>query len=411
MRAIGVLCCMMAAGCASLPRYRYRPALTAPGADIVAAFTLASGNEAVPGNSVQLLENGDGVFPAMLAAIRGAQSSVHLETFIFRDGAIGREIVAALAERARAGVHVRLLLDALGSMSFGSDNERTLAEAGARVIFFHPISLSTLKKVYLRTHRKVLIVDGRIGFTGGVCIDDDWLGNADRPERWRDTAVRVDGPVVRQMQIAFARAWLEATEEILSARALYPSDLPAGEITCQLMDSTPGFDSNPARLSFLVAVASAKRTIDITNAYFVPDHASREELVEAAKRGVRVRLLLPSRRTDFASVRYSGRSYYRRLLEAGVEIYEYEPCRLHAKTMVIDGHFSSVGSSNLDRRSFYWNYESDLQIFDARFAAQMEAMFESDLAHASRVNLEEWKHRPLREKILERLYSLFRWQY
>ena len=244
-------------GCATALRLRYRPALTSPTADPLAAFTLASGNEPVGGNTVQLLENGDGTFPAMLAEIASAQTSVHLEAYIFRDGVIARRFVEALAERARAGVAVRLLVDAIGSAGFGDANEQLLREAGATVIFFRPIGAATLLKVHLRTHRKVLIVDGRVGFVGGICIEDDWLGDADLPTRWRDTVVRVQGPVTRQLQAAFGRAWLEATGELLAGRALYHANGKVGEAVCQVMDSTPGFDSNPARLSFLVAVGSA----------------------------------------------------------------------------------------------------------------------------------------------------------
>jgi Phosphatidylserine/phosphatidylglycerophosphate/cardiolipin synthases and related enzymes len=274
------------AGCTSSLRLRYRPTLTSPRADPLAAFTIASGNEPVPGNSARLLQNGDEIFPAMLEAIASAQSSIHLESYIYRDGKVAREMAAALAERARAGVSVRLLLDAIGSVGFGEENQRLLEEAGATVVFFRPLSVKTLRKIHLRTHRKVLVVDGRIGFVGGVCIADEWLGDADGPDRWRETVVRVEGPVARQLQAAFGRAWLEATDELLTGRALYPANGHAGEAVCQVMDSTPGFDSNPARLSFLVAVGSATKSIDLTSAYFVLDRTARRALVEAVKRGV-----------------------------------------------------------------------------------------------------------------------------
>ncbi len=399
------------AGCASATRYRYQPRLTAQGADILAALTIAGGNEAIDGNRVEPLENGDEAFPAMLEAIRGAQSNIHLETYIFRDGDIGRQFVAALAERARAGVKVRLLLDAFGSLAFGSQNEKTLADAGAQVVFFSPLRLSNLFKIHLRTHRKILIVDGRVGYTGGICIDDAWTGAATDPDHWRETQARVEGPVVRQMQAGFARAWLEATGEVLSAHSLYPI-LPAqGEMRCQMMESAPGFHGNPARLSFLIAVASAKKSIEITNAYFVPDHVALDARERAARRGVKVRLLLPSRVTDAPAVRYAGRIYYGRMLEAGIEIWEFEPARLHSKTMVVDDSWASVGSTNLDRRSFTWNYEANLNVFDPGFALAMKAMFERDRARSHRVELAEWKKRPLGERLLETLYGLLRSQY
>ena len=402
---------LLVAGCATVRRYRYQPRLTAQGADIMAALTIAGGNEAVDGNNVTPLENGAQAFPAMLAAIHGATSTVHVEEYIFRDGGIGQEFVAALAQRARAGVSVRLLLDAFGSRDFGDENVRTLEQAGAQIVFFHPLRLGSLLKIYLRTHRKLLIVDGRIGFTGGVCIDDAWDGDATEPERWRDTQVRIEGPVVRQMQAGFARAWLDATDEVLSAQALYPQLPAAGPMQAQMMESTPGFYGNPARLSFLVAVASARSTIEITNSYMILDHVALQALERAVRRGVRVRLLLPSRHTDSSAVRYAGRSDYTSLLKAGVEIYEFAPSRLHAKTMVVDGSWASVGSTNLDRRSFNWNYEVNLNVFNKDFASLLENIFERDLARSQRVTLAQWKKRPWSERVLETLYGVFRSQY
>ena len=398
-------------GCATALRLRYRPALTSPTADPLAAFTLASGNEPVGGNTVRPLENGDGTFPAMLGEIASAESSIHLEAYIYRDGVIGRRFAEALAERARAGVAVRLLVDAIGSSGFGEANEKLLRDAGATLVYFRPIGASTLLKVHLRTHRKVLIVDGRVGYVGGICIDDDWLGDADRPTRWRDTVVRVEGPVTRQLQSAFGRAWLEATGELLAGRALYPSNGSAGDAVCQVMDSTPGFDSNPARLSFLVAVGSATSRLDITSAYFVPDGPAKRALADAVKRGVCVRVLLPGPHTDIPAVRYAGRSDYHDLLEAGVEIHEYQRSRLHAKTLVVDGRWASVGSSNLTNRSFSWNYESNVHVFDTGFAAEMELMFERDLQESRQITLAAWKKRSLGQKFLEWMYGLLRSQY
>ncbi len=402
---------LLLAGCTSSLRLRYRPTLTSPRADPLAAFTIASGNEPVPGNSARLLENGDEIFPAMLEAIASARSSIHFESYIYRDGKIAREMAAALAERARAGVSVRLLLDAIGSAGFGEENERLLEEAGASVVFFRPLSVKTLRKVHLRTHRKVLVVDGRVGFVGGVCIADEWMGDADGPGRWRETVVRVEGPVARQLQAAFGRAWLEATDELLTGRALYPANGHAGEAVCQVMDSTPGFDSNPARLSFLVAVGSATKSIDLTSAYFVLDRTARRALVDAVKRGVRVRLLLQGPHTDHVIVRYAGRNDYSRLLEAGVEIWEYQKAKLHAKTLVIDGLWGSVGSTNVTARSFTWNYESNVHVFDREFARSMVEMFEHDLSSSHRITLEEWKDRGLGYRILEWFYAILGSQY
>lgn len=399
------------AGCSSSLRLRYRPTLTSPGADPLAAFTIASGNEPVAGNTARLLENGDEIFPAMLEAIASAQSSIHFESYIYRDGEIARRITNALAERARAGVSVRLLVDAIGSVGFGDENERVLREAGASVVFFRPLSVKTLRKIHLRTHRKVLVVDGRVGFVGGVCIADEWMGDAEGPERWRETVVRVEGPVARQLQAAFGRAWLEATDELLAGKALYPANGHAGDAVCQVMDSTPGFDSNPARLSFLVAVGSASKSIDLTSAYFVLDRTARRALVDAVKRGVRVRLILQGPHTDHVIVRYAGRNDYSRLLEAGVEVWEYQKAKLHAKTLVVDGLWGSVGSTNVTARSFTWNYESNVHVFDPAFAGAMNEMFERDLAVSHRITLEEWRKRGLGDRILEWVYAILGSQY
>jgi cardiolipin synthase A/B len=397
-------------GCYPAMHYRFKDRPQS-GAETIAALTVATGYEAMDGNRVVLLENGVRAFPAMLAAIRQAASSIHMEMFIFRDSEIGREFVAALAERARAGVQVRLLLDAIGSASFGDDNRKILEEAGAKVVFFQPVKLQALLRLHLRTHRKILVVDGRLGVTGGICIDDAWLGDADRADRWRETQLLVEGPVVRNMQTAFARAWLEATGELLSDKVLYPRVGERGEVSCQLVDVIPGRIHNTARLLFLIALESARSQVDVTNSYFVPDRVTMRALRRAAGRGVRVRLLLPGKKTDAGPVRHAGRRYYDRLLAAGVEIHEYQPAQLHAKTLVVDGHWSSVGSTNLDRRSLAWNYESNLNVFDAGFAAEMQAMFERDLGRSQRLTLEQWRQRPWLDRLQEWVFGIARWQY
>lgn len=401
----------VALGCATVRRYAYFPPLTSEGADIQAALTIAAGNEAVDGNRVDLLENGDQVFPQMLAAVRGARSSIHLEPYILTDSGIGREFVGTLAERARAGVEVRLLLDSWGTPGFGEVNERVLRAAGAKVVYFRPTSLRNLRKIHLRTHRKILVVDGKVGFTGGICIDDEWVGDGTDPGHWRDTMVRVEGPVVRQIQAAFARAWLDATEEVLNEQALFPELPVANGKRCQLMESTPGVDGNPAHISFLVAVNSARESIDITTAYFAPDSVARGALERAARRGVRVRLLLPGKHTDAPPTRHAGRSDYGKLLRAGIEVYEYQPAKLHAKTVVVDGRWASVGSTNLTPRSLFFNLEANLNVFDPGFACEMRAMFERDLARSRRITLGEWKARPFGDKLAELFWGLFRAQY
>src|SRR5262245_60060299 len=405
-----VLLSVAAAACAPEPlNYRYQPRLTSPGADIRNTLSIASGFQAVGGNKVTLLLNGAEAFPAMLQAIASATSNIHLENNIMRDGQVTRQFVAALAGKARAGVRVRLLIDWAGA-ELGADNEKVLQDAGVVFVTFRPLRLSNLHLMHLRTHRKLLIVDGRVAFMGGLCFDDAWDGDATQEDHWRDTQVRVEGPVVEHIQVAFLRAWVEAQQSLLTSRTLFQSQ-PAGDAVCQLMDSIPGSSQNPTRMSILVSISAAKTSIDATSAYFVPDHPTREALKEASERGVRVRLLLSGRNTDITSIRYAGRISYKELLEAGIEIYEYEGAMLHSKTMVVDGAWASVGSANLDRRSFAFNREANLNIFDKAFAAEMDKMFEADLARSQKVILEEWVKRPFHQKLAERMYGIFRPQY
>jgi cardiolipin synthase len=390
-------------GCYPYLRYHGGPPQT--GAETIEALTVATAHDAMKGNRVDILENGERAFPAMLAAIRGARTSVHFETFIFHDGKIGDAFVAALAERAAAGVQVRLLLDAYGSSKFGEENRRLLEAAGARVIFFQPIRLNNVRRVHIRTHRKVLIVDGRLAFTGGICIDDAWQGDAERPDHWRDTQIRVEGPVVRDMQTAFARTWLVATGELLGNLELEARPWPPGGVTAQLLDVSPDRLDNPARLLFLIALDRARTQVDLTTAYFVPDDTLLPALMRAARRGVRVRLLLPGPNNDAPAVRQAARRYYSRLLKAGVEIYEYQPARLHAKVMVVDRLWASVGSANLDRRSLAWNYESNLNLFDGGIATDLSALFEHDLERSRRQTLADWRERPLGDRFKEWLFG------
>jgi len=345
----------------------------------------------------------------MLEAIAAAKSSIHLENNIMRDSVITRRFVAALADRARAGVRVRMLIDWAGA-DLGAENEATLKAAGAVFVTFRPLRLSNLHLMHLRTHRKLLIVDGHVAFTGGVCFDDAWDGDATLPDHWRDTVVRVEGPIVEHVQVAFVRAWVEAKQDLLTSRTLFDAP-PAGDVVCQLADSTPGSSQNPTRMSILISVSAAKKSIDATTAYFVPDQPTRNALKEAAQRGVRVRLLLAGRDTDMTGVRYAGRISYKELLEAGIEIYEFQGSRLHAKTMVVDGAWASIGSANLDRRSVAFNREANLNIFNEEFAGEMEKVFEKDLERSKRVVLEEWVKRPFHEKFAERIYGIFRPQY
>jgi cardiolipin synthase len=359
------------------------------------------------GNAVVALQNGDEIFPAMLAAIRGAERTICFETFIYWSGEIAREIARALAERARAGVKVHVLLDWLGSNKIDEKLIDEMEDAGVEVERYHPLRWFTLDRMNSRTHRKLLIVDGRVGFTGGVGIADEWLGHAQDPDHWRDSHYRVEGPVVAEIQAAFMDNWLKTRARVLHGEEYFPPLQRAGDCTAQMFRSSPREGSDSVRLMYLLAIAAAQRELLVANAYFVPDDLARDALVAAAQRGVRVRILVPGRHIDQQLVRSASRARWRPLLEAGIEIHEYQPTMLHSKVFIADRQFVSVGSTNFDNRSFRLNDEANLNIYDAPFAARVTAVFEHDLKGAKRITHEMWQGRPWHEKLMEHVSALF----
>jgi cardiolipin synthase len=362
------------------------------------------------GNKVVPLVNGDQIFPAMLDAIRGAQRTIVFETFIYWQGEIGRRFVEALGERAQAGVKVHVLLDWLGSKRMDQESIQRLKDCGAQVERYHPLHWYNLRRINNRTHRKLLVVDGRIGFTGGVGIADEWLGNAQDPEHWRDTHFRVEGPAVAQMQAAFMDNWLKTHQRVLHGADYFPKLEPAGSCTAQMFMSSPEEGSESARLMFLMSIACAAKSLRIASAYFVPDDLSVQELVNAKKRGARVQIIVPGKHIDAHVVRRASRARWGPLLEAGIEIYEYQPTMFHCKVLIADEQWISVGSANFDTRSFRLNDEANLNVYDTEFAQAQAALFEADLARAHRVTLEEWQNRPRREKLIEHAAALLRAQ-
>jgi cardiolipin synthase len=362
------------------------------------------------GNKIEPLFNGDQIFPAMLAAIAGARETVVFETFIYWQGEIGRKFVDALGERARAGVKVHVLLDWLGSNRMDARSIQRLTDCGAEVERYHPLHWYNLHRVNNRTHRKLLVIDGRLGFTGGVGIADEWTGDGQDPAHWRDTHYRVQGPVVAQMQAAFMDNWLKTHQRVLHGPEYFPKLERAGDCTAQMFMSSPEEGSESARLMFLMSIASACRSLRIASAYFVPDDLSVRELVNARRRGASVQILVPGKHIDAHVVRRASRSRWGPLLEAGVEIYEYEPTMYHCKLLIADEQWVSVGSANFDTRSFRLNDEANLNVYDAAFARQQTEVFAADLTRAHRVTLAEWQHRPLVEKITERAAGLLRAQ-
>lgn len=368
------------------------------------------GPRLIEGNEVDVLVNGQQIFPAMLEAIAAARETISFETFIYWSGEIGECFVCALCERARTGVRVHVLLDWVGSLKMDEPLVTRLREAGVAVIRFHKPHWSNWGKMNNRTHRKLLIVDGVIGFTGGVGIADQWQGDARHPDEWRDTHFRVRGPVVAQMQSVFLDNWMRATGEVLHGPAYFPEQDAAGDQPAQMFSSSPSGGAESMHLMYLLALTAARERIDLCASYFVPDALTLDTLVVAARRGVRVRILLPGRHIDAALVRKASRASWGDLLAAGMEISEYQPTMFHMKSLVVDDSFVSVGSTNFDDRSFLLNDEANLNVISPALARTMRDLFESDWAHGKRMDLRTWRRRPWREKLMERMAVLLRSQ-
>lgn len=361
------------------------------------------------GNDAELLINGERIFPALLETIAGAERTLNLETYVYWRGDIAAEVAEALCERAAAGVECRVLLDALGSAKMKRGLLRRMEAAGVAVRRFRPPKPYAIKRLTNRTHRRVLVADGRLGMTGGVGIAAEWTGNADDPDHWRDTHVRVRGPVVRGLQGAFAEHWLEATGEVLGGEDHLPEIEPVeGGGAMQLVRSAAGVGDTNAEALYYLAISSARRSIDLTAAYFAPRPAFTAALAEAAERGVDVRILVPGSHTDKEFVRTAGRAAYSTLIEAGARLFEYGPTMLHAKTLVVDGLWSSVGSINFDNRSFQLHDEATLGIWSEEFAGLLTESFEADLGRSERIDPAAWRRRGPGQRLREAATTLVR---
>ena len=364
----------------------------------------------VGGNAVTELINGDQIFPPMLAAIMAAQKSVTFETYIYWSGDIGKQFASALSERARAGVPVHVLLDWVGSAKMEESYLKEMKEAGVQIEKFHKPHWYNLARMNNRTHRKLLVVDGQVGFTGGVGIAPAWTGNAQDPDHWRDSHYLVRGPAVAQMQATFLDNWLKVTGKVLHGEAYFPAIAPAGEQKAQMFSSSPSSGSASMQLMYHLAITAAERSIDLSVAYFVPDDLTRKLLMDALARGVRVRLVTPGEHTDTETVKAASRATWGELLQAGAEIYEYGPTMYHCKVMIVDQLLVSVGSTNFDNRSFRLNDEANLNVYDAAFAQRQTHVFEDDIKRSRRVTYEAWLERPWSEKLHEKMTGLLRSQ-
>src|SRR5687768_16572405 len=359
------------------------------------------------GNRAQALINGDQFFADMLKAIRGAQQTITFESYIYWSGEIGAAFTQALIERAQAGVKVHLLFDAFGSGKIDEGSAKAMQAAGIEVEKYNPWRWYTLARINNRTHRKIMVVDGRIGYTGGAGIGDEWSGNAQDPKHWRDTQFRVEGPVVAQMQAAFIENWIEVTGRVLHGVEYFPDLGRAGSQAAQFIVTSPGGGSESMQLMYLMSIAAAAKSIRISAAYFVPDDVEIRTLVAAAKRGVRVQLIVPGPQTDSPLVRRASRSTWGELLRAGIEFYEYQPTFFHCKVMVVDDLWVSLGSTNFDSRPFSVNDDATLTVYDRDFAAEQARIFEAALKRSRRVTYEEWANRPFTEKLWEHTLGLF----
>lgn len=356
-------------------------------------------------NAVQTLVNGDEIFPAMLQAIHGARSTINMETYIYWSGTVGYEFATSLAEKAREGVEVRVLVDWVGSLPFDEDLIHIMTSAGVRFQRYRPVYWYTLDRVNNRTHRKLLVIDGRIAFTGGVGIADNWLGDARNPKEWRDTHYRIEGPAVSAFQAAFAGNWLETVGETLQGEKFYPQSAPAGALTAQLILSSQPNGSENMELMMLAAIAAAKDHVRIGMAYFVPDEIALQQILDARKRGVAVDVIVPNSLTDVPIVRKGSRYFWGDLLRAGVRIYEFQPTMYHPKLLIVDDVWASFGSANLDERSLRLNDEANLNIYGKEFAQTQIDLFDQDIARSRQISLEEWQARPLSEKWTDWLAS------
>jgi cardiolipin synthase A/B len=403
--------------------------------EFLAAVAGTAGSPVRAGGTVQLLNNGVAFFPALVKDLRAAQRTIHFSVYIWEPGKASDQVFAALIERARAGVTVRVLLDGLGGMKAPDKDVEALRAAGGRVEKFRAPRFGKLTRFYKRDHRRSIVMDGRVAYTGGMAVSDKWIGNADSEEHWRDTMVRVTGPLAATVQSAFVAPWGQTSGELLSGPDVFPPDAtglpdtppppsaaPSGDLAAPAaaaqpvtlhtgLASSPSSEDHPLRLFFIQSFVSAQRRLYITTPYFVPDEATRRVVADRARAGTDVRILLPDEHTDAVPIRLASHSYFEELLGAGVKVYEYQPTMMHTKGVVVDGVWSVVGSANMDVRSKELNNENVLGILDEGFGREMEATFLEDLKKAQEIHLEEWRRRGWWEKAKERVSVLFAEQY
>ncbi len=369
--------------------------------------TTLLGAEVIGGNKVNAYQNGAEFFPAMLDDIRRARKTIDLESYIFRTGEVADRFVAALSERARAGVKVHVIADWIGSRADTSIAKR-LRDAGVQFEYYHPLDLSSLDRLNDRTHRKLLIVDGRVAYTGGMGIDDEWRGHANKPDLRRDMMFRIEGPGAAQAQGVFENNWIATTGRALVGKQYEPPLKPSGDVAVQTFASAPG-DGQDMKLMYLLAIEGARSSIDLEASYFVLDRLTRKALLAAQARGVKVRIIVEGKYGHSHLTLDASRAGWGPILAAGAQIYRFQPSRFHSKLMIVDHYLTITGSANFDNRSFRFNDESDSNVYDRDFAGHMTDVFDKDIKHARRVTLQQWKQRPWTQKFVDWLCSLFAW--
>src|SRR5437588_8700308 len=386
---LSLLFCGCALKLGKQPRQEVSPLYSATSPEFRQSAGSLLGPNFVGGNNITTLINGDQIFPAMLSAIRSAKRSINFETYVFIDGEVAKQFTDALVEASGRGVKVNAVLDARGTNRMGRENLGRLRNAGVNVVKYHSGFWPDPRRYNNRTHRKLLIVDGKTAFIGGAGIADLWAGDADSTKHWRDNHYKVTGPVVAQLQGSFMSNWLKTRGKVLHGDAYFPPPENRGSSLAQAIRSGPKYEN--LDLMYLLAIASAQKTLRIENAYFLPDDLTRKELVAAAKRGTKIEIIVPGRKIDQKLVRAASKRHWPELIQAGIKIYEYEPTMVHVKLLVVDDTFVSVGSGNFDNRSIRLNDEANLDVLDREFAGEQIRFFEMDKQHAREVGLEEVK--------------------
>jgi cardiolipin synthase len=387
------------------PQYGLDHGIDVANQDFLDTMAGATGVPFLAGNALKVLNNGDQFYPAMLRDIDLAERSITIEAYIYWAGEIGLTFAKALAAAAQRGIKVKILLDAIGSQSIGNEILKILEDGGCHIAWYNPVRITRLRRINNRTHRKSLILDGWVGYTGGAGIADQWTGNAQDEKHWRDLQIRIEGPAVRPLQSGFAHNWLECTGELVTGPDFYPTLTAAGPLSLQTIMSSPETGASSVRVMYFMAISAAKKSIDIANPYFVPDHVSIDLFRDAVQRGVRVRVMVAGSSNDTLVTRLNSLRLYGALLKAGVQVFEYNRTMLHHKIMVVDGVWSTVGTTNFDNRSFSHNEENNVCLCDEGVAAELLNTFERDLEVCDVVTLESWKRRSLPLKTAEALAS------